>query len=483
LNSVSAVAMVVILGCLSIPMPCNGAAPPRPNIIFILLDNCGQEWLGCYGSEEGCTPEIDRLARDGVRFEHCYAAPVCGPSRIMLLTGRYPFRTGFTLHHDAALYGGGGLDPKREIIWPRVLREAGYATGIVGKWQINKLSEEPDALRLHGFDEHAVWPGEIDRDKVPDADYEKFLEAIREESAERTGQFIRNIESRYWDPVLVQNGRRARHEGKFGPDVMQQIALDFVRRHKDEHFLLYYPMVLTHGTTFTQPVVPTPLNMDAGRPHQEMYADMVRYADRLVGQLVQSLDSLGLRERTIVFVATDNGTEGSMVARRSGRRVPGALYQLTEAGGDVALLANCPRLIPPGRTIPLADFTDVYPTVCDFAGVARPTDLIFDGHSHARMLRGEAGATPGRDWIFNQQATTRVIRDTRFKLYSTGGFFDVAADPDEKTDLATSGDPRAMAARDRLMALLRGLPADSPPPIKLRSQAVFRLKAKSKAGH
>jgi arylsulfatase A-like enzyme len=82
---------------------------------------------------------------DGVRFDHCYAAPVCGPSRIMLLTGRYPFRTGFTLHHDAALYGGGGLDPKRETIWPRVLRDAGYATGIFGKWQINRLSEESRA--------------------------------------------------------------------------------------------------------------------------------------------------------------------------------------------------------------------------------------------------------------------------------------------------------------------------------------------------
>lgn len=473
----------MVLGAASIPMPCNGGAPPQPNIIFILLDNCGQEWLGCYGSEEGCTPEIDRLARDGVRFEHCYAAPVCGPSRIMLLTGRYPFRTGFTLHHDAALYGGGGLDPERETIWPRLVREAGYVTGIVGKWQINKLSEEPDILRRHGFDEHAVWPGEIDRDKVPAAEYEKFLDAVREESAERTGPFIRNIENRYWDPVLIQNGCRARYEGKFGPDVMQEIALDFVRRHKEDHFLLYYPMVLTHGKTFTEPVVPTPLNMDAGRPHREMYADMVRYADRLVGQLVQSLDSLGLRERTIVFVATDNGTESSMVARRNGRSVSGGLYQLTEAGGDVALLANCPRLIPAGRTIPLADFTDLHPTICELAGVRLPTNLIFDGRSHAPMLRGLAGAKPARGWILNQQGTTRVIRDARFKLYSTGGFFDVAADPEEKTDLATSGDPRAVAAQDRLMALLRSLPADSPPPIKLRSQAVFRLKAKSKERH
>ena len=85
---------------------------PRPNIVFILLDNVGQEWFGCYGSEENCTPNIDQLARTGVRVENCYTPPVCGPSRTVLLTGRYPHSTGFRLHHDAALYSGGGLDPK-----------------------------------------------------------------------------------------------------------------------------------------------------------------------------------------------------------------------------------------------------------------------------------------------------------------------------------------------------------------------------------
>src|SRR5262245_39325740 len=88
----------------------------RTNIVFILLDNVGQEWFGCYGSEENCTPNIDKLAKEGVRAVHCYTPPVCGPSRIVLLTGRYPHSTGFRLHHDAALYSGGGLDPEREVL-------------------------------------------------------------------------------------------------------------------------------------------------------------------------------------------------------------------------------------------------------------------------------------------------------------------------------------------------------------------------------
>lgn len=469
---------LAILAALALAAGAPGAAqapPNRPNIVFILLDNCGQEWLGCYGSEEGCTPEIDRLAMDGVRFEHCYAAPVCGPSRIMLLTGRYPFRTGFTLHHDAALYGGGGLDPKRETIWPRVLRDAGYATGTFGKWQINRLSEEPDALRQHGFDEHLVWPGELDRERITPEEHNTFLSAVRAESSEGTLPFLRFIQSRYWDPVLMRDGRLERHGGKFGPDVIQEAAIAFLRRHRDHPFLLYYPMVLTHGKTFTEPVIPTPLNRDPDRPAQAMFADMVRYADRLVGQIANELDALGIRDRTILFVATDNGTESHMVARRSGRLVKGELYRLTEAGGDIALLANCPARIPGGRTIALSDFTDVHATVCDLVGVRQPEGLVFDGHSHAPALRGDPAAKPAREWILNQQGTTRTIRDARFKLYSTGQFFDASLDPEELTDLAASANPHHVAARERLASLLGALPPDSPPPFKLRSQAAFRL--------
>ena len=155
--------LICLLSTFVIP---HSSFSAQPNVVFILLDNIGQEWFGCYGSEENCTPNIDRLAREGVRFQHCYTMPICGPSRTVLLTGRQPYRTGFTLHHDAALYSGGGLDPKREIIFPRLFRDAGYATGIAGKWQINNLYDEPDVMTRHGFAEHLVWPGSIDASRV-----------------------------------------------------------------------------------------------------------------------------------------------------------------------------------------------------------------------------------------------------------------------------------------------------------------------------
>jgi len=454
---------------------------PRPNIVFILLDNVGQEWFGCYGSEENCTPNIDRLARSGVRAEHCYTPPVCGPSRITLLTGRYLLRSGFTLHHDAALYSGGGPDPAREWVFARSFREAGYTTGLAGKWQINNLYDEPDVLRRHGFEEHLVWPGSIDRDRVNAADMENFRALIRAEDHEALAIFTRKIESRYRDPVLLRNGKREADAGKFGPDVLQEFALDFLRRHRAEPFLLYYPMVLTHGQSAVEPVVPTPLNRRADRPHHEMFADMVRYADQLVGDLIKTLDELKLRDHTIVFVASDNGTEKETTARRNGREVRGGLYSLNEAGGNVVCIANSPKLIPGGRTVPLMDFSDVFPTICDFARIAPPKDLVLDGRSLAPFLRGEVAAAP-REWIFNQYDTVRVVRDTRFKLYSDGRFFDANADPDEQRDLAANPPADGAVARERLQKTLASFPPDAPPPFVLRSLSAFKKRTEERAG-
>ncbi|HWB00407.1 MAG TPA: sulfatase-like hydrolase/transferase, partial [Pirellulales bacterium] len=272
------------------------SAADRPNVVFILLDNCGQEWFGCYDSDEGRTPAIDALARGGTRFEHCYTFPVCGPSRIELLTGRYPFRNTFVMHHDAALYGGGGLDPQREVTFARVLRSAGYVTGIVGKWQVNNLYDEPDALAQHGFDEHLVWPGSIDRDRISAEDLERFQTAVANHDADSLTELNKYIENRYWDPVLLRNGKREVHPGKFGPNVLQAFALEFLARNRERPFLLYYPMVLTHGASFSQHVVATPLDRDTQRSEREMYGDMVAYADKLVGELVEHLSELGLRE-------------------------------------------------------------------------------------------------------------------------------------------------------------------------------------------
>lgn len=450
-----------------------GSADGPPNIVFILLDNLGQEWLGCYGSEEGVTPNIDRLAREGFRVKHCYTPPVCGTSRVAALTGRYPFRSGMVMHHDAALYSGGGLQPETELTFARVLRDAGYHTMITGKWQINNLYDEPGILERHGFDESLVWPGSIDEDKVTDEEMAKFRRLVSQADTDFTSKFISNIESRYWDPVFLRNGKREVHPGRFGPDVSQEFAFEFLNREHDRPFLLYHAMTLTHGDTFLHPVVPTPLNRDPDRPHQEMFTDMVRYADQLVGDLVDELERTGLRENTIVIVATDNGTEKERVARARGRKIRGDLYQLTEAGGDVGLLVNVPGRIPAGRTTPLADFSDLLPTMADFAGAEIPDDYVIDGVSFADAARGKVDVGP-RSWIFNQYGDDRVVRNLRYKLYNDGRMYDAEADFDEEHDLADSDALAHRRAKRELQAVLDSLPENSPPPFPLRSQTAFK---------
>lgn len=446
-------------------------AADRPNIVFILLDNVGREWFGCYGSEEGCTPAIDSLAASGVRFANCYTTVVCGPSRVQLLTGRYPHRTGWHVHHDAALYGGGGLDPRREITVARVLRDHGYATAITGKWQVNNLYDEPDALSQHGFQQHLVWPGSIDRDRVDGAFRAAFEAAIARNDAQWLSRENRHIESRYWDPVVIRDGKRERLAGEFGPDVFAKFAHEHAASCKDKPFFLYWPMVLVHGQSFQDHTVLTPANRGSPPADERgRFAGMLRYADGQICSFIEHLDRIGLRERTIVFIASDNGTEKSISARTNGRMVQGGLYQLTEAGGNVPLIINCPGIIAGGRAAPLADFTDILPTICGLAGAQMPAGVKLDGQSFSAFLRSE-GKAP-REWIFNEYGSDRVIRDEQFKLTSKGDLFDLNADPDEKHPVSGHDEERA-----KLQKILGSMPPVTPLPFEHRSLSAFKLRS------
>lgn len=213
-----------------------------------------------------------------------------------------------------------------------------------------------------------------------------------------------------------------------------------------------------------------------------MFADMLRYADSLIGQVVAEIERLNLRDNTIIFIATDNGTEHRLQARRNGRLVAGDLYSLTEAGGNVVLLANSPTQIPGGRELPLADFTDLYPTICDLAGVPLSPKHKCDGQSLANFLLGKSDKPP-RDWILNEYHQTRVVRDTRYKLYSDGRLYDANNDPAETSDLSGSTDATTTAACRRLQDVLNSLPADAPPPFPLRSLFAFKLAAEAAAAN
>lgn len=416
----------------------------RPNVLLILVDDLGPEWLSCYGGGSVKTPHLDALAAAGTRFQTCYATPLCSTTRAMLLTGQYPRSTGWIWHHDPSVYGGGGFDWDRYLTLGRIFQQAGYATSIAGKWQINNLYEQPEALTRHGFDQHCVWPGEKQGDPT--------------------------TESRYWDPYILENGRAGQRVGKFGEDVFADFTIDFMRRHRDRPFLAYHAMHLTH-TPFTG----TPANSDAADEGVALFPGMVRYADQVIGRLLAALDELGLRDNTIVLLATDNGSATGCRGLMNGREVRGGKGSLLETGIQVPLIFRGTKITSGQVSDQPVDFTDLLPTLVDLCGI-QLSGASFDGRSLAAILTGKAARLPDRDWAHTQYGETRVVRDRRYKLDSTGALYDLQLDPAEKHNLAASTEPEIVAARQRLFAALSGFPAaNATLPFQPRSQSYFKF--------
>jgi arylsulfatase A len=403
----------------------TAAAPAKPNIIFILADDIGLPGFGCTGGIFK-TPNIDALAAGGTRFEYCYAAPLCGPSRAMLMTGRYAFRTGVTTNK------GGSATPQKDGCVAKQLKDAGYITGIAGKWrQLSHFTTKEDGAKW-GFDEFMIW-GEADEDEA--------------------GKKSKN--SRYWDPAYNLNGKTLQDtKGKFGPDLLQDFALDFIRRHKDESFFLYYPTPLIHSPLGKTPDSPAAAVKDNGA-----YAQNVAYLDKQVGQIAAELDKLKLREKTLIVFTGDNGSVGAGTV--NGQKVDGGKSTMLEGGSRVALIANWPGTTPAGVVKKdLVVFTDMLPTFLEL-GDGKPAEGIkIDGQSFAPQVRGETG-TP-REWIYMQLGNERYVRDPRWKLTGTGALFDMKEAPFKQILVPESStDADAKAARERLKTELNKLLASA----------------------
>ena len=206
----------------------------KPNILFILVDDLGKEWLSCYGAELVETPHIDELARTGMTFENAYSMPQCTPSRITLLTGQYPWRNGWVNHYDVPRLGHGGrFDPDMNPSFGKNMRDAGYVTCIAGKWQISDFRLEPEATVKAGFDAYCMWTG-----------------------GENGGPSTKASQLRYWDPYIHTKEGSKTYTGEFGPDIYSDFIVDFMRKNKDKPMMIYYPMCLTHGPLTTTPLEP-----------------------------------------------------------------------------------------------------------------------------------------------------------------------------------------------------------------------------------
>jgi arylsulfatase A-like enzyme len=453
----------------------NPAPKSKPNIIFIMVDDLGKEWLSCYGSEDIKTPNIDALAAGGMTFNNAYSMPSCTSSRTMLLTGKYPWRNGYVSHWDVPRWGVAYFDWKKKenTTFARLMKDLGYATCAAGKWQINDFRIEPQAMKKHGFDDWAMWTG---------------AETGNEPS-----------DQRFQDAYINTPEGSETYAGKFGPDIYTDHLINFMREHKEEPMCLYYPMALVH-----RPWVVTPDEPNA-KSRLDRHKAMVRYVDKMVGKLITSLDELKIRDRTIVIFTTDNGTTGGRVgftATRNGKEVAGAKSEQTESGVCAPFIVNCPGRVPEGvETDALTDFADLLPTFVELGGGKVPKDLIIDGTSIAPIILGKKQDSE-RQWIMSLGGGAgritkdgvrgskifgaRVIRDKQHKVWVSEKkkitrLHDLQKDPWEKTNLLDSELAEHKAAIQKFQAVVDSLPdKDASPFYEPRAANPWDVKEKVK---
>ena len=441
---------------------CDGK-PGKPNILFIMVDDLGKEWISCYGAENIETPNIDALAKKGMLFNNAYSMPQCTPSRITLLTGKYPWRNGWVNHWDVPRYGVGYFDwkQKENMTFARILKNAGYRTAAAGKWQVNDFRIEPRNMEKHGFEDWCMWTGG---------------EGLNPPS-----------DKRYWDPYINTPSGSKTFTGRFGPDVFTEFLINFIKEHANEPMMLYFPMALIHTPFATTPDMPD-ANDDIAR-----HKAMVCYTDKIIGRLVQALEETGIRDRTIIIFTTDNGTAGQITGRRNGMEIQGGKSQKTENGVCAPFVVNCPGLVPSGViTNALTDFTDLLPTFIELSGAKAPSDLVIDGRSIAPLLLGKAEDSP-RDWIMAlghysakvdekgirglSDYAPRVIRDKQYKVWvdtnrSITRLHDLIPDPQEEVNLINSSKPDHLKAIKKFQAVVDSMPEKDARPLYEPRQAL-----------
>lgn len=427
----------------------------RLNIIFIMLDDLGKEWVGCYGSKDGLTPNADRLAAQGMKFNNVYSMPVCVPTRTTFLTGQYPARHGWKINWNAPFYGIAYFDPSLYPSIARTMRQAGYATAAAGKWQLNDFRVHSDILDEFGFDSYCMWTG-IERGNV------------------------RASSERYWNPYIHTKAGSRTRKGRFGEDVFAQFLMQFMKTSKNRPMMLYYPMCLPHS-----PQISTPFSSDVAAEDERRKA-MIHYADFKLGQIIEALDVLKIRDKTIVIWTSDNGSPEEATTISHGRPVSGGKGTLREGGINVPFVVSCPGIVPAGITSDaLIDFTDLLPTFAEVAQGRPPADAVFDGRSFAGHLLGLDSDGP-RQWMMSMATSDaklspegrliaatpyaeRVVRDKRYKLWigedrRSWKLIDLATDLEEIRNLLGSREPEHRRARVRLERIAESFSEDDAAP-------------------
>ncbi len=384
LPAVLAICFGIVLTC---GLACGGE---RPNVVLIMADDVSPDMFGCYGSNDAKTPNLDRMADQGVMFQTAWASALCCPARAQIMTGRYASRTGFWSNGFSTPQADGSKDLFRHHhSFGKLMQQAGYATAVAGKWHVGG-AEHPSETCV-GFDEYCLWEGEKAMAALPGGPEHKG--AWEDDSTT----------SRYWHPGIVKNHQVVPTQpGDFGPAIFTEFLCDFMQRSvaSGKPFLAYYPMVAPHGTragVTTCPIYGEPGDMAGSREdYDKRFRALNDYIDILVGRLEKKARDLGVIDNTVFIFCSDNGT--AVTAKSRG----------VERGCRVPLVAFGAGIEQRGPTGEICDLADILPTLVDFAGAKLPDGYQVDGKSLKPFLTGQADTH--RETIFACIGGTRLVR-------------------------------------------------------------------------
>jgi arylsulfatase A-like enzyme len=335
----------------------------RPNIILVMIDNVGFDEIGINGNELVSTPHLDRFASQGIQFSRFYSNPLCAPTRASLMTGRYHYRTG-VIHTSR----GGAKMHGDEITLAELLKEAGYATGIFGKWHLG--DNYPMRPQDQGFDE-TLFHKSGRLGQVPD-------------------------HTTYINPGLWENGKWVQKEG-YCTDILFDAAMKFMEKHLHQPFFIYLPTNIAHASSEVGLEVPrkySDKHVSKGlEPGKATVCGMLENFDENFGRLMARLETLELRDNTLIIFLSDDGN----VSVNTGHYRGNGYSSPYEGSIRVPCFVQWPGHFPGGNTIlHIASHIDIFPTICEITGLHPETDVTVDGLSLLPLLQGRTGQWPDR---------------------------------------------------------------------------------------
>ncbi|MGJ8653732.1 MAG: sulfatase family protein [Opitutaceae bacterium] len=428
-------------------------APNKPNVVLIYIDDMGYGDLGCYGAEGYETPELDRMAKEGMRFtDFSTSSSICTPSRAGLLTGRYAKRWG----HNGRVYFPDSKDgmPSSEITIAEMLKEQGYQTAMVGKWHLGHLPEFLPTAQ--GFDFYYGIPFSNDMWQAPEIPLAKDVVFNEGLGPKQYAEGSRKNKKLYQDKMPLMLGNEVIEwpvdQAQLTRRYTEQ-AQAIIRKNKDQPFFLYLAHAMPHVPLYVS-------ERFEGKSKRGLFGDVIEELDWSMGEVLKTLKECGVAENTLVIFTSDNGpwlskkeAAGSAGPLRDGK------FSDYEGGSRVPCIIWQPGTVPSGLVCDVQTSTlDLFPTIAALSGTPMPQDRAFDGLDIRSVLTGSFDNAPERELSLYRSDNAIRVGDWKYvKSKKKTELFNLKNDREEKTNLAKQYPEKVQELEKLLTDCLKGM--------------------------